>query len=188
MVLYLNDLPPARIVIDDGAEGVDEERALEIHILRRGLVDAARGDDRLAVPDLGPVAVEVLQRVGLAEHVLDIHPLGVRPPGLVDPFVADVIGGNAVAEPFVCALVDDDEVELRADADACPVPLQVAIGETVPVRDGALMLHAGVVERDLACPSSFEDLREHACIVEPLERPSYRAWQPGSRNAPMRVE
>src|SRR6185503_6976936 len=42
------------------------------------------------------------------------------------------------------ALVNDDEVELQADADACEIPLQVPVLEAVAVRDGALVLHTCV--------------------------------------------
>ena len=68
----------------------------------------------------------------------------IRRPALLDPHVGDVGGGDRVAEPLVAALVDDDEVELQADADAGPVALEIAVGEAVAVGDGALMLHPGV--------------------------------------------
>ena len=57
---------------------------------------------------------------------------------------AGIGGGNAVAEPLVAALVDDDEVEARADADSSPVAAEVAVLKQVAVGDGALVFHAGV--------------------------------------------
>jgi hypothetical protein len=62
----------------------------------------------------------------------------------VDPHVGGIGSGDAVAEPFVAALVDDDEVEARADADLGPVAAEVAVLKEVAVGDGALVLHAGV--------------------------------------------
>ena len=134
--------PPPLVIVDDGSQRVDEERAFEIHVLGRDPVHAAPGDDGLPVPDLALVPIEVGERVGLAEGVLDVDPLGIRAPGLVNPLVAHVARGDRVAEPLVGALVHDDEVELRADADAGPVALQVAVGEAVAVRHRALVLHA----------------------------------------------
>src|SRR6202041_1175740 len=53
-------------------------------------------------------------------------------------------GGDAVAEPLMRALVDDDEVESQAEAAAHPVAPKVAIGEVVAVGHCTLMLHPGV--------------------------------------------
>src|SRR5262245_17189863 len=39
------------------------------------------------------------------------------------------------------ALVDDNEVKLRADPHARPVAAEVAIRESIPVRNSGLMLH-----------------------------------------------
>ena len=117
---------------------------LKYMIARRRAVDAALGDDRLAVADLRLVAVHVLQRVVVAEHVLDVEALEVRRPAFVNPHVRHVGGRDGVAEPLVPALVDDDEVELQADADAGPVALEVAVREAVAVGDRALVLHARV--------------------------------------------
>jgi len=66
----------------------------------------------------------------------------------VDPLVGHVGSRHGVAEPLVRALVDDDEVELHADADAGPVALEVAVREAIAVGHGALVLHAGVGRLD----------------------------------------
>ena len=76
------------------------------------------------------VAVHVLQGVVVSVHVFDVQALEIRRPALVDPHVRPVGRADAVAEPLVAALVDDDEVESGADPDARPVALQVAVGET----------------------------------------------------------
>ena len=44
----------------------------------------------------------------------------------------------------MAAFVNDDEVELRADADARPVAAEVTVLEAVAVSHGALVFHAGV--------------------------------------------
>ena len=43
--------PPAGIVIHHAAQGIEEERSLEVLVLGRFLIDAARGDDGLQVAD-----------------------------------------------------------------------------------------------------------------------------------------
>src|SRR5207237_3888509 len=67
---------------------------------------------------------------------------------LVDPHVGPVGRRDAIAEPLVPALVDDDEVEARADADAGVVAPAVAVPEAVAVGDRTLVLHAGVGHLD----------------------------------------
>ena len=66
----------------------------------------------------------------------------------MNPHIGSVGGGDAVAEPLMRALVDDDEVESEADAGARPVAPQVAVGEVVAVGHRALVLHAGVGHLD----------------------------------------
>src|SRR5215510_6186132 len=105
-------------------------------------MDAARRENRLGVADFGLVAVQVFDGVVVSEHVLDIQSFEISSPALVDPNIRDVGGGNGIAEPFMAALVDDDEIELQTDAGAGPVPLQITVGETITVGYGALMLHA----------------------------------------------
>ena len=62
----------------------------------------------------------------------------------MDPHVRHIRGGDAVAEPLVRALVNDDEIESQADAHAGPVAPQVAVLEKIAVRHRALVLHARV--------------------------------------------
>ena len=94
------------------------------------------------------VGVDVLHGVIVAVRVLDIQAFEVGSPALVDPHVGFIRGRDGVAEPLVAALVDDDEVEARADADAGPVAVEIAVGEVVAIGDGALVLHAGVRDFD----------------------------------------
>ena len=51
----------------------------------------------------------------------------------VNPHVRDVGGGDGVAEPFVGALVNDDEVELKADANAGEVAPEISVREPASV-------------------------------------------------------
>ena len=62
----------------------------------------------------------------------------------MDPHIRTVSRRDAVAEPLVPALVNDDEVKSRAYAYPRPVAFEVSIDEMVPVGNSALMLHAGV--------------------------------------------
>ena len=77
--------------------------------------------DRLGVSDLALLAVDVGQVVRVAVHVFDEQTFQIGGPSLVNPHVGGVRGGHRVAEPLVRALVDDDEVEARADQHAGPV-------------------------------------------------------------------
>ena len=154
-----------RVVVDDAAQGVEHERALEVLVLGGLGVDAALGDDGAQVVDLRLVAVEVLDGVVLAPAVLDVEAFEVGGPALVDPHVGAVGGGDAVAEPLVAALVDDDEVEAEADADAGPVAAEVAVLEEVAVGDGALVLHAGVGHLDQLVAVAREGIFAEVVLV-----------------------
>ena len=83
----------------------------------------------------------------------------------MDPHVGFVGGGDGVAEPLVAALVDDDEVEARADADAGPVAVEIAVGEVIAVGDGALVLHAGVGNLDQFVAVFFEGILAEVVVV-----------------------
>ena len=143
-----NHRPPAFVVVHHAAQRVEEQGALEILVLRRLGVHAAVADDRPPVLHLRLVAIHVLDRVGLALHVLDVQAFEIGRPAFVDPHVGAVGGADAVAEPLVAAFVNDDEVEPRADADARPVAAEVAVLEAVAVGHRALMLHAGIGHLD----------------------------------------
>ncbi len=145
----VDELEPAGVVVDDGAEGVEEEDAFEVLVLCGLEVDAVRAEDGVLVVDLWFVTVDVGEGVGLTPAVLDVEAFEVGGPALVDPHIGGVGGGDGVAEPLVCGLVDDDEVEARAYADAGPVGRdEVAVLEVVAVGDGGLVLHAGVGDLD----------------------------------------
>ena len=62
----------------------------------------------------------------------------------MNPHIRRIGGRDAVAEPLVPALVNDNEVEAQADARAGPVAPHVAVREAVSVSHGALMLHAEI--------------------------------------------
>ncbi len=66
----------------------------------------------------------------------------------MDPHIGGIGRRDAIPEPLVGAFVDDDEIELRADAHTRPIAPVVAVGEPVAVRDGALVLHACVRHLD----------------------------------------
>ncbi len=66
----------------------------------------------------------------------------------MDPHIGHVRSGHSVAKPLMPALVDDDEVEPRADSDACPVALAVAVLIVIAIGDRALVLHARIRHLD----------------------------------------
>ena len=121
LVEIVQQRPPTLVIVHDAAQRVEEERALEIHVLRRCGIDAALRDDWLLIPDFRLVGVRVLQAIVVPVHVFDVETLEISRPAFVDPHVGQVGRADAVAEPLVPAFVDDDEVEPRADADAGPV-------------------------------------------------------------------
>src|SRR5207247_2289159 len=59
----VKQLVPADVVVHHIAQGVQEERAFEIHVLRRRAIDSTLRDDRRAILNLGLVPVDVLQIV-----------------------------------------------------------------------------------------------------------------------------
>src|SRR5262245_32723369 len=144
LTVIAKEFPPLSVIIDDRAQGVEEKRALEILILRGIFIDLMSGNNRLLVSDFRFIAIDVFESVLLSEHGFDIDTLGVSRPPFVDPLVRDIAGSNAVAEPFMRAFVNDNEVKLQADSNAGPIPLEVPVGELVAVGDCALMLHPGV--------------------------------------------
>jgi len=90
LIEVANQRPPGAVVVDDAAKRVQEQRALEVHVLLRLSMDAALRDDRLAILDLGLVAVHVPDRLVVPEQFLDVQTLEVRRPSLVNPHVRDV--------------------------------------------------------------------------------------------------
>ena len=70
------------------------------------------GENRLGVFHLRLVAVQVLEGVGLSPAVLDVQAFEIGRPTFVNPHVGAVGGADAVAEPFMAAFVNDDEIEL----------------------------------------------------------------------------
>ena len=148
-------------------------------------VNAALRDDRRAVLHFRLVAVHVLQRIVVAEQVLDVEALEIRGPAFLNPHVRHVGGGDRVAEPLVRALVNDDEVELQADADAGPVAFEVAVGEAVAVGDRALVLHAGVRHFDQLVAVLLERILAEEFLVAPRSSASPARTAPSpSRGCP----
>src|ERR1700735_244361 len=80
----------------------------------------------------------------MPEGVLDVKALKVRRPAFVNPHIGRIGGGDAVSEPLMPTLVDDNKIEFRADADSGPVAFEIPVCEVVPISDGALVLHAGI--------------------------------------------
>ena len=68
------------------------------------------------VSDAAAGADHVILRVFLAEVVFDEKVLGVIREAFVNPHVGSVFHRDVVAEPLVRRFVNDDEVELEADA------------------------------------------------------------------------
>ena len=124
----------------------------------------------LRVPHFRLVAVDVFQGVVVTVHVFHVQALEIRRPALLDPHVGPVGRADAVAEPLVAALVDDDEVESGADPHARPVAPQVAVREPVPVGDRALMLHPGVRHLDQLVAVVLERILAEV-VLEGFEHP-----------------
>ena len=83
---------PAGIVVHDTAQCVEEECALEVLVLRRLGVGAARRDDGTVVLHFFLKRVDVLHLVFVAVVVLDVEALEIGGPAFVDPHVR-LIGG-----------------------------------------------------------------------------------------------
>src|SRR5690242_8805774 len=117
----MNELPPLVVVVDYRPESVEKKRTFEVLILRRSAIDTARRYNRCLVLDLRLISVGVPQSDVVTEHRFDIHALGVSSPAFVNPFIRDIARGDAIAKPFVSALVNDYEIELEADSNAGPI-------------------------------------------------------------------
>src|SRR6185312_14223210 len=128
-----NNGEPALVIIDDAAQRVEHERAFEVLVFRGGRVNAAPAQDGLLVFDLGLEAVEVFDGRRMAPAVFDIERFKVSGPALMNPHVGAIGGGDAVAEPLVRALVDDDEIKLEAPGSVGPVAVEITVGEAVSV-------------------------------------------------------
>src|SRR5262249_10965722 len=84
---------------------------------------------------------------------------------LVNPHIGGIGSRDAVAEPFVRALVNDNEIESRTDSYAGPIPPQVTVLEEVSVSDGALMFHAGIRRVDQFVAIFGERIRAEIVLV-----------------------
>src|SRR4051812_19241779 len=144
LVEVVNKAPPTAVVIHHAAQRIDEKSTFEILVSRRSAIKAWSSNDRLFVLYFGLVAVQILQCIFGAVHVLHVESFEVGGPAFVNPHIGPVGGGDAIAEPFVPALVDDDEVEFWTDTDTGPVTTQIAVLKAVAVRDCTLMLHPGI--------------------------------------------
>ena len=135
-------LPPALVVADELAHGVEHVRALEVHVARALAVDPERAHDRRVVLDALALPDDVRRARLAALLALDVERLGVGRERLVDPHVRDVLRRDRVAPPFVAGLVDENVVPRQARAGSREVAAEVAVLVPVAVRDGGLVLHA----------------------------------------------
>ena len=108
------DVTPLCVIRHDLADRVKQIPALRVAVARAVGVHAIRADDRDVVLDPAPRTDDVGGSRVPAEQALRIEILGVVREALVHPDVGLVLGGDVVAEPFVRALVHDDEVPLEA--------------------------------------------------------------------------
>src|SRR6202034_3894756 len=97
------------------------QRALEILIFRGLRIDAALSNDGAEVVDFRPIATQILDGISFTPAVFHIEAFEIGGPPFVNPHVCRIGGSDAVAEPLVPTLVNDDEVESRADSDAGPI-------------------------------------------------------------------
>ena len=138
------DVAPLRVIVDDRANRVQHVPALGIHVPRALSVDAEYGHDGPVVADPAARADHVRSARHLPQPALGVNPLGVVREALVQPHVGVVLRRDAVAPPFVCALVHNDEIPLQAQSRARQVAAEIAVEVMVAIGDGALMLHAQV--------------------------------------------
>ena len=162
------DSAPARVIVDELANGVQYVAALVVHVARTFAVHAVHADNRRIVSDQLSLPDGVLGARLLALLALRIQAFRVIREALVDPHVGGVLHRDAVAEPFVRALVHDDEVP--ADSVAClrAIATEVSVQVAIAVGDRALVLHAEV-----------RSLDELVAILVPRERtePALEALQ-----------
>src|ERR1700732_922289 len=144
LVEIADDRPPSVIIVNDTSQRIKEKSAFEDHIVRRQGCDTALAEHRFQVFHLGFVAVEVFNCVVMSELVFDIKRSQVTCPGLVNPYVGAVSGGNAVAKPLVRAFMNDVEVEPETDAHTGPIKPGIAVLKLVAVSDRRLVLHRWV--------------------------------------------
>src|SRR4030095_8109788 len=144
LIELANQRKSAIIVINDASQCVQEQRAFEIHILRRLGIYSTRRNDWSLVAHFRLVTVRILQTIGFAKHVFHVKTLKVGCPSFVNPHVRRIGCGDTVAKPLMSTFVNDDEIKSRTYAHAGPISFKITIGEMVPVGDGALMFHAGV--------------------------------------------
>src|ERR1700679_3078690 len=142
LIIVVEQREPLSVIIHHASNSIQEEPSLLVLVNRRRAENILLGDHRMQVLDILLARIDVSQSIRLAPHVLDKEPFTVVSPPLVNPHIRAVARRDAVAEPLMCALMHDDEVESRPDAGFWSS--QIAILEVVAVGDCGLIFNAGV--------------------------------------------
>ena len=102
--------PPPPVVVHDLPERVKNVGALEVHVVRASLVYSITPDHGAVIPDASTASHDVLGSGGFTLRAFHVQALRIVGEPFVYPQVGDIRGRDAVAEPLVCALVDDDVI------------------------------------------------------------------------------
>src|ERR1700685_1632432 len=141
----VDQIEPARVVIDHAAQRVEEERTLGILVSRRSGIDIAWRNNRPLILNMRLRGIYVLHGIGLAPPVFDVEGFKIVRPTLVNPHIGAIGGADRVAEPFVAAFVDDDEVEPLTYF--IPTP-EISVGKAIAVGNGGLVFHPRIRHLD----------------------------------------
>src|SRR6185369_10442368 len=96
-------------------------------------VGPVNADDRHVVSYRATSANYIVFRVFLSEVVFDEKVFRVIRKAFMDPHVGRVFHRDVVAEPLVRRFVNNDEVELKADATGARISRQIAVAKPVAV-------------------------------------------------------
>ena len=118
LVHAAQDAAPLLVIAGDLADGVQHLAALGIHVAGALVIHAIHADDGPVILDALPVADDVVGTGLLPEQALSVDAFGIIGEAFVYPHVGIVLCGDVVAEPFMGALVHDDEIPLHAESRA----------------------------------------------------------------------
>src|ERR1043166_7744072 len=173
------DAAPLLVVAHDLADGVQQVAALGVAIARAVGVHAVGADDRDVVLDPAPGADDIGVARVAAEQALGVEILRVVREALVHPDVGFVFRRDVVAEPFVRALVHDDEIPLEAQPRPGQVGSPIPVGVPVAVRHRALMLHPRVRHLDQLVAVFVPGIRPEPVLEALQHRPGLGELTPG---------
>ncbi len=143
-----HDPSPPRVVVHQLPDGVQHVRALVVLVAGAFVVHSVDSDDRLVVPYQLALTNRILRPCLLSLLTLGEKTFGVGSETLVDPHIGGILHSDAVAEPFVRALVDDDEIPEQSVPRRRAVAAEVSILVVIAVSDRALVLHSQVRRLD----------------------------------------